>query len=99
MCLSQIDDTGFCEDTLYCRDTPFFLTAGREVAICHKLIANSSITFSLKEEMVDFFDRHGLFLVDDQIVVWPFVVTEETREWDRDLAISETLTLSPGAIL
>ena len=65
----------------------------------HEVISNALCGFSLKEHLIDEPYRFGLLRHYLEVSVLALIKTEKLRVADADLAIRETLSLSPCDIL
>lgn len=112
LCLlgKEVDRVGFlqqgiasvlliAEDTSNRGNAPIGFSSRRKHIVLGELLRNSVVGHSLQEKLVYAPDGNSLLLVDDQIAVLALVITKEPFISDRDLAVSESLSLSPGAVL
>ncbi len=87
------------EDGLDGTDAPVILAAGCLDAVIGKLLGDAVVGQALQEEPVDAADGFCLLWVDDELAIRTAVVAEKPVERNRHLAVCESLTLSPGAVL
>ena len=87
------------EDSLYRSGMPFLLAAWRWNILFRELSGNSVRHCAFHKHPVDPLYKFSLFFIDYQFTVGSSVVAKEPFEWNDNLAVSKTFSLTPGAVL
>ena len=87
-----------CQDALYRPRIPAFLFCRSFQPSGSQLPGNGVEGIPVQEQAVNQFHRLGLFPVDDQIPIRPFVIAQKMPVGNTHLAVSEPLPMPPGDV-
>lgn len=87
-----------CQDAFRCSRIPVFLFCRGFQPSGGQLPGNGVESIPVQEQTVNQFHRPGLFPVDGQITVRPFVIAQKMPVGNTHLAISELLPMAPGDV-
>ena len=88
-----------CEYAYYAARIPHLFSCRSGNSILCENAGNAERRIAHQEQPVNPPDRFSLLRVDDKLSVGSPVVTEESAEGNRDLAVSETFSLSPSDVV
>ena len=87
-----------CQDALYRPRIPAFLSCRSFQPSGSQLPGNGVEGIPVQEQTVNQFHRPGLFPVDGQITIRPFVIAQKMPVGNTHLSISEPLPMAPGDV-